>query len=122
MKASKWLVTPAMLAAMGLTGCTVYESPPPPRQVVVAPPPDTAPPPPSGDSIDEAPPQDQVEVVPASPGPGYVWVGGYYYRSYGHWYWHPGRWAYPPHPGAVWVRGRWYHGRGGWHFSAGFWE
>jgi hypothetical protein len=64
----------------------------------------------------------------AAPGPGYVWVPGYY-SGYA---WVPGYWALPPFAGAVWfgphwgwygghrafVRGYWGHGPG--FFRGGF--
>jgi hypothetical protein len=51
---------------------------------------------------------------PPCPGPGYVWVDGYY-DAYGAWY--NGYWALPPYAGAYWVAPRYYGGR----FYAGYW-
>jgi hypothetical protein len=49
------------------------------------------------------PPPPRTVVVPASPGPGYVWVGGYWYPD-GHRYrWHNGYWTRPPYTGGQWV-------------------
>ena len=68
-----------------------------------------------------APPVPQVEVVPAAPGVGFVWIPGY-------WNWQGGRhvWVagYYEHgrPGYHWVAHRWVQGpRGGWHLEQGHW-
>jgi hypothetical protein len=54
---------------------------------------------------------------PRMPGPGYVWVDGYY-DYYGRGYaWRPGYWARRPHPRAMWVGPRYNRGvyiRGYW--------
>ena len=51
---------------------------------------------------------------PPCPGPGYVWIEGYY-DEYGNWY--DGYWALPPYVGAFWVAPRFFGG----HFYAGYW-
>ncbi len=51
---------------------------------------------------------------PPYPGPGYVWIDGYY-DGYGNWY--DGYWALPPYAGAFWVAPRHYGG----HFYTGHW-
>ncbi len=51
---------------------------------------------------------------PPCPGPGYVWIDGYY-DPYGAWL--DGYWAYPPYAGAYWVTPRYYGGR----YIAGYW-
>ncbi len=69
-----------------------------------------------------APPPPQVEVVPAAPHPGWVWVPGYH-RWDGHRYvWVRGSYRRPPHPGAVWVAGDWREERGGHVWHAGYWR
>lgn len=45
---------------------------------------------------------------PPCPGPGYIWVPGYY-NNYGNWF--NGYWATPPYAGAYWVAPRFYQGR-----------
>jgi hypothetical protein len=78
-------------------GETVYEAEPPP------------------------PPPAEVEVVPALPGPEYVWIGGYHRWNGRRYVWVRGRYERPPHVRArwagphweargrahVWVEGRW---------------
>lgn len=64
------------------------------------------------------PPTVRVEHRPARPGPGYVWVKGYWYPDPdgdGHYLWHSGYWTRPPYQGAYWVpprrdRGMFYEG------------
>ena len=51
---------------------------------------------------------------PPCPGPGYVWIDGYY-DQYGNWI--EGYWALPPYVGAFWVAPRLVSGR----FYAGYW-
>ena len=68
------------------------------------------------------PPPAPVEAVVASPGPGYVWIGGSWGWTGSRWNWERGHWARPPHPGAVWAPHHYYSRdgrhvwvRGGWH-------
>lgn len=51
---------------------------------------------------------------PPFPGPGYVWIEGYY-DEFGNWY--EGYWALPPYTGAYWVAPRFAGG----HFFGGYW-
>ncbi len=64
------------------------------------------------------PPPPRVVHVPASPGPGYVWVDGYWYANGGRWAWHNGYYTRPPYEGAHWAAPRYEGGR----FFEGFWE
>jgi hypothetical protein len=63
------------------------------------------------------PPAPRVLAVPASPGPGYTWVGGYWYPVSGRYAWHDGYWTRPPYVGATWV-GPMHDGR---YFHEGYW-
>ncbi len=57
------------------------------------------------------PPPMAAGYVGRAPGPGYVWVDGYYDWR-GRYVWVPGSWMRPPRPHAVWVPGRFDgHGR-----------
>ena len=97
---------------MWVAGCverTVYVTGPagaavPPGEVVVT----------------EAPPQPQLDVLVAAPGPGYVWTPGYWSWR-GHWVWVGGRWVIAPHPRAVFVPGRWVRHGHGWVWVRGHW-
>lgn len=65
------------------------------------------------------PPAPRVlRVRPVAPGPGFVWLDGYWYVDGGHYLWHDGYWSRPPYPGAVWVAPR-HDGR---QFFAGYWD
>ena len=68
------------------------------------------------------PPAPRVYRVPPRPGPGYVWVEGYWYPQGSHYRWHDGYWTRPPYEGAYWVApyhvdGRYYGGE--WEGSRG---
>ena len=62
--------------------------------------------------VDQDPPAPQYEVVGVAPGPGFLWIGGYYHWYGGRWVWYRGHYERPPHLGAVWVHPR-YEFRGG---------
>jgi hypothetical protein len=69
------------------------------------------------------PPRPVAEVRVVSPGPRYVWVGGYHRWDGRGYVWVPGGWVVPPRPRAVWVAPHWVHdGRHGWYFVAGRWR
>ena len=71
-----------------------------------------------GIRIGPPPPQRVVRVLPARPGPDYVWVDGYWYPVGQHWKWHKGYWTQAPYSGARWLQPRY---EGGQYF-AGYWE
>jgi hypothetical protein len=73
------LVTPLLFSAAHVDlGIAVGSAPPPPPAVAVGP-------------------------VGVAPGPGYVWVPGYWDWVAGRWVWVEGRWIVPPRPRAVWA-------------------
>src|ERR1700674_2996646 len=78
-------------------------------QDVFAPPLYVMPPPP--------PPPPIVAHAPA-PGPGYVWISGYWYPAGSRWHWRAGYWARPPYARAYWVAPHYYGGR----YYAGYWR
>ena len=59
-----------------------------------------------------------VRVMPASPGPEFAWVGGYWYPVGHHYKWHEGYWTRPPYAGARWVEPH----HDGQQFYAGYWD
>src|SRR5436190_19198866 len=65
------------------------------------------------------PPPPQVEVVPVSPGPDYLWAPGVWSWNGGAWIWFGGYWGHPTRPGHVWFNGHFYHGRGAEPFRGG---
>lgn len=70
--------------------------------------------------VDIAPPAPYVEVVPAIPFPGAVWIGGYWGWSSGRHHWVPGRWD-RPRPGYTWRPYGWASQGGRWHLHGGGW-
>ena len=68
-----------------------------------------------------APPAPYVEVQPAVPYPGAVWINGYWNWSGNRHTWVPGRYD-RPRPGWRWQPRRWERApRGGWHSQGGGW-
>ncbi len=72
--------------------------------------------------VESEPPPPQTEVVVASPGPDFVWVGGYWGFNAGRREWVRGTWQRPPHPHATWVAPRWEHHGRGYVFVRGTWR
>jgi hypothetical protein len=73
-------------------------------------------------SITIAPPILPVYEQPPIPGPGYIWVPGYWAWGLGGYYWVPGTWVLPPLIGLLWTPGYWGCGDDGlfvWH--EGYW-
>ncbi len=104
------LVVGGFLLFAGCVERTVYvQRPPvaggPPGEVVVT----------------EAPPPIQTEVIVEAPGPGYIWVPGYWAWQ-GRWVWVRGSWVLPPHPRALWIRGHWVHRGHGYVWIGGHWR
>jgi hypothetical protein len=73
-------------------------------------------------TVVEAPPPAQAEAVPACPGSDYIWIGGYWDWSWGHYIWVEGRWERPAHPRAECVRPRWEHRGNRYVFIQGYWR
>jgi hypothetical protein len=71
-----------------------------------------------GITIGAPPPPRVIPVRPVAPGPGYLWVEGYWYPVGHHYKWHAGYWSLPPYPGAVWVGPR----HDGVRYYEGYWD
>lgn len=71
-----------------------------------------------GIQIGPPPPPRVVRVLPPRPGPGWIWVEGYWYPVGHHYKWHDGYWTRAPYGDARWVAPR-YDGR---MFFNGYWE
>jgi len=68
-------------------------------------------------SVSIAPPPIPVYAQPLCPGPGYIWVPGYWaWGPYG-FYWVPGTWVVAPFIGALWTPGYW-----GWNDTVYVWH
>ena len=96
------VLTGILLASSAIVACG------PPRVAVVVPAPPPAP--------------YAVGAVGYAPGPGYVWIDGFWNLNGGRWVWANGRWAVPPRPHAVWVADRWERHGNGWHYHRGHWR
>ena len=71
-----------------------------------------------GVTIGAPPPPPAVMVQPACPGPGFLFVEGYWYPVGHHYRWHAGYWTRPPYAGAYWVAPH----HDGERFYAGYWQ
>lgn len=56
-------------------------------------------------------PTRRQEVIPAAPGPGYVWTPGHWQRSGAGWIWVGGSWRQATQPAHYWVPGHWVRSR-----------
>jgi len=68
------------------------------------------------------PPAPQVGVVGVAPGPGFIWIDGFYDLRGGRWVWSPGYWARPPHRHSAWVKPYWEHRGNRYVFHRGHWR
>jgi hypothetical protein len=68
--------------------------------------------------VQTAPPAPVYETVPAAPGAGYVWVGGYYNWTGGRYVWVHGHYV---HHAGHWCGGHWHHNHHGYYWTAGRW-
>jgi hypothetical protein len=101
----------AALPLAALSACVVA----PPRHVVYTEPGGVI------AEVDVAPPPPQVEVVPAVPYAGAVWVGGYWGWNAGRHVWIGGHYEHP-RPGYVWEPHRWVVAGGHWRLMGGGWR
>lgn len=104
-KRSRWAWL-ALAAAVCLSGCVVTARAPGSAVVYV----------------DRPPPAPVAEVVPVSPGVGYVWVGGYWHWNGREHVWTRGHWARPTPGHSQWVPGHWSRGSHGHHWVPGHWR
>lgn len=68
-----------------------------------------------------APPPPRREVVYAPPGPGFIWVNGYWAWRGGRYVWIAGRYERPPHGHHRWQEPRWERRGGNYIFIEGRW-
>jgi hypothetical protein len=74
-----------------------------------------------GLSITIAPPALPIYEQPQIPGPGYLWVPGYWAWSDDGYYWVPGTWVFPPRVGFLWTPGYWGWSGGVYVWNPGYW-
>lgn len=72
-------------------------------------------------SVRVAPPILPVYVQPICPGPGYIWVPGYWLYGDDGYFWVPGTWILPPEVGFLWTPGYWGFDEGFYVWHAGYW-
>lgn len=74
-------------------------------------------------SVNLAPPPLPVYEQPYCPGPGYLWMPGYwaYDPGFAEYYWVPGTWVLPPAPGLLWTPGYWAWNGGAYGWYPGYW-
>ena len=68
-----------------------------------------------------APPLLPVYAQPPIPGPGYLWIPGYWAWNAQEYYWVPGYWSMPPTVGFYWTPPYWGWLNGAYVFNAGYW-
>jgi hypothetical protein len=73
------------------------------------------------ENVAVAPPEPIVEVRPATPFGGAVWIPGYWGWNGAHHVWIGGRYS-APRAGFVWEANRWERGPGGWRHVQGHWR
>lgn len=71
--------------------------------------------------VRQAPPPIRYEARPGIPGPGYVWVDGFWEPYRNQYRWHPGYWNQPPFAGAYYVHPHYDHYNEGWRLHEGYW-
>jgi hypothetical protein len=96
MRILQLLTLSTILAALPSTGCYVETRAVPEGEYVV-----------ESDAPMPPPPPAEVEVVPASPGVEYVWVGGYHRWDGRRYVWIRGRYYRRPHAAARWEAAHW---------------
>jgi WXXGXW repeat (2 copies) len=111
----------ALLSALAFaSGCVVAVRPAPVVYSEPAPGPGYAEP--QEVVVDTAPPPPLTEYIGVAPGPGYLWIGGYYHWSGARWVWNRGHYSLPPRPGQRWIGAR-YEVRGGRRvYIRGYWR
>ena len=72
-------------------------------------------------SVAIAPPLIPVYEQPLIPGPGYIWVPGYWAWGADGYYWVPGTWVLAPFVGALWTPGYWAWDGGYYAWYPGYW-
>jgi WXXGXW repeat (2 copies) len=72
-------------------------------------------------SIRTAPPPLQAYDQPYCPGPGYLWIPGYWAYGKDGYYFVPGMWQRPPEMGWMWTPGYWSCSDGEYFWHSGYW-
>ena len=70
----------------------------------------------------DGPPPIRYEERHARPGPGHIWIRGYWDREGDRWAWRGGRWERPERRGDRWVEPVYRRQHGGTRYEAGHWS
>jgi hypothetical protein len=68
------------------------------------------------------PPPNRYERYGQAPGPGYVWINGYWGYRGNNYYWNSGRWERPPRGRHRWEDGRWENRGDRYQWREGHWR
>jgi hypothetical protein len=68
------------------------------------------------------PPPIRAEAIGVAPGPGYVWINGYWGWRGRNYAWVPGYYTRPPRAHSVWVAPRWDRDHDRYRFREGRWR
>jgi hypothetical protein len=68
------------------------------------------------------PPPRVVGAIGYAPGPGYVWMDGFWDLRGSRWTWVDGRWGRPPRGRNAWVADRWERHGEHWRYYRGHWR
>ncbi len=74
-----------------------------------------------GISVRIGPPVLPIYAQPICPGPGYIWVPGYWAYGPDGYFWVPGTWVFPPEVGLFWTPGYWGWEDGFYAWYPGYW-
>ena len=74
-----------------------------------------------GVSVRIGPPALPVYEQPICPGPGFLWVPGYWAYGPDGYFWVPGTWVEPPQVGLLWTPGYWAWENDSYFWHAGYW-
>lgn len=75
----------------------------------------------AGSPVMVAPPAPPPEVIGVAPGPGFIWIGGFWNWVGNRHVWIGGHWE-SNRPGYVWSPHRWYRDGPGWRRDPGRWH
>ena len=68
------------------------------------------------------PPPSVVGAIGVAPGPGFLWVDGFWDLRGSRWVWVDGRWARPPRGRTHWEPDRWERHGDRWRYNRGHWR
>jgi hypothetical protein len=79
-------------------------------------------PPPRGVTVNGPPPAPLADERQAPPGPGAIWIAGYWHWTGIEYAWIPGHWEGKPPPGATWQAPRYVRAGDAYYYEPGAWQ